>query len=129
MLSIAECMVHTYQHKKPLRYTRSQLLAAVTGVKSAKMTLALASRKFNVPIHDHVKGRVKKLGAGAPTVLSEEEEKGIVVSAQVLQEIGFGLTKELVRIVIRGYLADLPDQPNPFLNGAPGQDWWQLFPK
>jgi len=56
-----------------------------------------------------VKGRVKRLGAGAPTVLTEEEEKEIVVSVQVLQEIGFDLMKELVGTVIRDYLAGLPD--------------------
>ena len=108
------------------------MLAAVTAVKSDKMTAALASRKFNIPmatLHDHVKGKVDRVGAGAPTVLTEKEKKEIVVSVQVLQEIGFGLMKELVGMVIRDYLADLPDRPNPFINGVPGKDWWQLFLK
>ena len=43
----------------------------------------------------------------------KEEEKEIVVSLQVLQEIGFGLTKELAGIVIRDYLKDQPERPNP----------------
>ena len=43
--------------------------------------------------------------------------------------VGFGLMKELVGMVIRDYLADLPDRPNPFVNGVPGKDWWQLFLK
>jgi len=46
------------------------------------------------------------------------------VTVQVLQEIGFGLTKELVGIVIRDYLKDQPARPNPFHHGIPGNDWW-----
>jgi len=52
-----------------------------------------------------------------------------VVTVQVLQEIGFGLTKELVGIVIRDYLKDQPARPNPFHHGIPGNDWWRLFLK
>ena len=69
------------------------------------------------------------IGAGAPTILTKEEEKGIVVSLQVLQEMGFGLTKKLVGIVIRDYLNDQPGRPNPFSSGVPGEDWWQRFLK
>ena len=65
----------------------------------------------------------------APTVLTHAEEKEIVVSLQVLQEIGFGLTKELAGLVIRDYLRDQPFRPNPFNDGIPGRDWWQLFLK
>jgi len=52
-----------------------------------------------------------------------------VVTVQVLQDIGFGLTKELVGIVIRDYLKYQPAHPNPFHHGIPGNDWWSLFLK
>ena len=64
-----------------------------------------------------------KIGAGAPTILTKEEEKEIVSILQVLQEMGFGLTKELVGIVIRDYLSDQPGHPNPVSSGVPGEDW------
>jgi hypothetical protein len=38
----------------------------------------------------------------------------------VLQEIGFGLFKDLVGIEIRDYHYDQPLKPNP---GIPGKDW------
>ena len=47
-----------------------------------------------------------KIGAGTPTILAPQEEKEIVVILQVLQKIGFGLTKDLVGIVICDYLND-----------------------
>ena len=50
------------------------------------------------------------------------EEKEIVVTLQVLQEIGFGLTKELVGLVVCDYLKDQPFRPNIFCDGVPGKD-------
>ena len=94
------------------------------------MKVTVAARQFKVPVttlYDHTKGCVCKIGAGAPTVLTPAEEKEIVMSLQVLQEIGFGLTKELAGIVISDYLRDQPDQPNPFSHGLPGKDWWKGF--
>ena len=52
-----------------------------------------------------------------------------MISMQVLQERGFGLTKDLVGKVIHDYLKDQPARSNPFQNGIPGQDWWRLFLK
>ena len=96
------------------------------------MKVPVAAEKYHVPLstlYDHIKERVTKVGAGAPTILTKEEEKELVVSLQVLQEMGFGLIKELVGIVIRNYLNDQPGRPNPFSSGVPGQDWWQRFLK
>ena len=58
------------------------------------MKRSVAARKFSVPattLFDHVSGKHLRISARAPTVLSPAEEKEIVVSLQVLQEIGFGL--------------------------------------
>ena len=64
------------------------------------------------------------IGAGHPTVLTRKEVEEIVATIQE-----FGLTKELVSVVIRDYLKDQPYRPNPFNDGVPGKDWWQLFLK
>ena len=94
----------------------SSYLAAIKAVKEGEIKVTLAARKYNIPVttlydhnSDHTKGKFHKIGAGAPTVLTAREEKEIVVTLQVLQEIGFGLTKELVAVVIRDYLKDQPD--------------------
>ena len=105
-------MVRTYKCKNAKGYTEQQLLAAIKAVKEGEMKVTLAARKYNIPVttlYDHTKGKFHKIGAGAPTVLTAREEKEIVVTLQVLQEIGFGLTKELVAVVIRDYLKDQPD--------------------
>lgn len=124
--------MRAYKQKKPLKYMEKQLLAAIDAVKLQKMKVTLAARKFNIPattLYDHTKGRLCKIGAGAPTVLTPGEEKEIVVTLQVLQEIGFGLTKELAGVVIRDYLKDQTTRPNPFSCGLPGIDWWNGFLK
>ena len=96
------------------------------------MKVPVAADKYHVPLstlYDHIRERVTKIGAGAPTILTKDEENEIVITLQVLQEIGFGLTKELVGIIIRDYLNDQPGRPNPFNYGVPGEDWWQQFLK
>ena len=70
---------------------------------------AAARRGFDVPrstLSYHIIPREYSIvGAGAPTILSPAE-KQIVITLQVLQEIGFGMNKELVRVVIHNYLKD-----------------------
>ena len=52
-----------------------------------------------------------------------------MATLQLLQEMGFGLTKELGGIVIKDYLHDQLNRHNPFKDGVLGKDWWQLFLK
>lgn len=47
-----------------------------------------------------------KVGAGRTTVLTTAEEKEIVVTCQVLQELGYGLTREIVTGVVSTFLRD-----------------------
>ena len=65
-------------------------------------------------LRDHFKNPGLKIGSGHPTVFSNSEEKQIVAALQALQEIGFGLTRDLASVVIHDYLADQPDRVNPF---------------
>ena len=123
-------MVRTYKPKVKKAYSKEDLEAAVNAVKYDGMRVLVAAKKFNVPrstISDHVKDAHLKVGAGHPTVFSIAEEKELVAILQVLQEIGFGLTKELVSVVISDYLHDQPFRFNPFNDNSPGKDWWRLF--
>ena len=43
-----------------------------------------------------------------------------------MQEIGFGITREMVGNVVMDYLKDKGRQ-NPFANDRPGNDWWLGF--
>ena len=125
-------MVRTYKAKRETQsYTKKDLEAAVKSVQEG-MKVLVAAKKFNVPrstISDHINDAGLKVGAGHPTVLTIKEEKELVATLQALQEIGFGLTKELVSLVICDYLRDQPLRFNPFKDGLPGEDWWQLFMK
>lgn len=74
-----------------------------------------------------VLGKSNKRYGGRPTVLSQqEEEKEIVITCQVLQEMGFGMTREMVATVIKEYIRD-KGLHSPFAHGKPGNDWWLGF--
>ena len=74
----------------------------------------------------HAIGKSNKVGAGRPTVFSPTEEREIAVTCQVLQELGSGLTREIVTDVIHNFIKD-QRRVSPFKNGYPGPDWWQSF--
>ena len=70
------------------------LLEAIRAVKE-KMPVSVAATRFGIPqstLHDHTNGD-KRVGAGTPTILTPAEEKKAVFTLQVLQELGFGLTR------------------------------------
>ena len=81
---------------------------------------------LNINMHLQCVGKSTSKNAGHPTVLRYDEEKEIVATCQEMQDIGFGLTREMVAHVITDYLATV-SRPNPFHNNVPGPDWWALF--
>ena len=50
-----------------------------------------------------------------------------MVTCQVLQQMGFGLTHETVTMVVQDYLRDHPERERQFGSSGPGFDWWQCF--
>ena len=62
--------------------------------------------------------KAKRIGAGQPTNLTPAEEQEIEISCQVLQEMGFGLTRETVGVIVVDYLTTI-GRDNPF-RGLPG---------
>ena len=90
-----------------------------------------AAHKYGVPpstLHDHLKSKSMKAGAGGPTVLTAAEEREVALTCLALADMGFGLTRELVGVVLSDYLQD-HSIPNPFTGGVPGKDWWRHFLK
>ena len=54
------------------------------------------------------------------------EEEEIVITCQFLQELGYGLTCDIVTRVVHAYLQD-QKRVSPFRDGVPGADWWEGF--
>ena len=113
-------------------YSEDDLLKAIADVQAGEgSSMHAAAHKYGVPpstLHDHLKGKSKKAGAGGPTVLMAAEEREVALTCLALADVGFGLTRELVEVVISDYLKD-HSIPNPFTGGVPGKDWWQRFLK
>ena len=122
-------MPRRYVRRSVAGWSVQELDAALALVQKNELNLTAASRRFAIPkttLHGHLHGSRDNVGAGRPTVLSALEEKEIVVTLQVLQEMGFPLTREIAAGVIRDYLKE-EEIPNPFRNDIPGNDWWEGF--
>ena len=89
-----------------------------------------AEKLYGIPkstLSDHVTGKSSRAYAGAPRSLSDEDEVEIVITCQVLAEMGFPLNVYYVGNVIKDYLAQ-QGKSNPFGDtGIPGRDWWSRF--
>ena len=115
-----------------MAYSKEDLRNAVEEVKSgAGVSIRGTAQKYGIPrstLHDHISGRHEQVGKGGPTVLTSTEEREIALTCMSLGEIGFGLTRDLVEIVLFEYIKE-QQIPNPFPSGIPGRDWWQRFMK
>ena len=61
-------------------------------------------------------------------MLQLQDEQEIVLTCQVLAEMGFGITRRLVKTIANNYIRE-NNIPTPFRDGRPGKDWWQRFMK
>ena len=109
---------------------KENLKAALKEVekKAADVSVRSIAKKYGVPsstLHHHLLKKDTQIGAGRPTILTPEEEREIVYSCQVLQEMGFGLTRDVVGAIVIDYLSTI-GRGNPF-NGKPGPRWWRGF--
>lgn len=66
-------------------------------------------------------GKSNKQHGGQPTVLSKEKETEIVITCQVLQEMGFGMTRGNGGYCHPEYIQDKGLQSS-FTNDKPGND-------
>ena len=109
---------------------REKLQAALQEIRKKKgVSVRSLARKYGIPpstLHRHARME-SRIGAGRPTILTPEEEKEVVYSCQVLQEMGFGMTREMVGAIVVDYLTTI-GRDNPF-NGQPGFKWWKGFQK
>ena len=127
-----------FEIKKPRKngcknsYSADDLQNAMAAVQGGEaLSMRAAAHKYGIPpstLHDHLKGISKKAGAGGPTVLMAAEEREVALTCLALADMGFGLTRGLVEMVLMEYLKD-NSIPNPFTGGVPGKDWWQRFLK
>lgn len=109
----------------------SRIQRAVKAVNERRMSYEEASHCYNVPkstIHDRAKGKYKAAAAGAPRKLSQSVELIIVDLLKFMSEIGFGLKKGDVLIVVENYLRE-SKQTNLFKGGIPTKKWYNGFIK
>ena len=115
---------------KKNQWSKAQLNAAIWRVKAKEISLRQAAILYGVPrstLSDHVTGKSTRRYGGVPKAFNPTEEAEIVITCQVLAELGFPLNKDYVNAVIHEYLIQ-EGKPNPFgKSGIPGKDWWFNF--
>ena len=98
-------MVRSYKNTKAVPYSNEDLDAAVALLRNDKsMSFRPAACYFGIPtktLHDHYKEIRLQVGAGKPTILSRDEKREMALTCMVLQDLGFGLTKDVVFLVVR----------------------------
>ena len=100
-----------------MAYSKEDLRNAVEEVKSGTgVSIRGTAQKYKIPrstLHDHISGRHEQVGKGGPTVLTSTEEQKIALTCTSLGEMGFGLTRDLVEIVLFEFIKE-QQIPNPF---------------
>ena len=77
------------------QWTDLQLSAAKKEVQSGELSVRQAGIKYDIPkstLANHLKGTSKKRYGGPSTILTPAEEKELVTSCVVLQEMGLPRT-------------------------------------
>ena len=83
--------------------------------------MSAAAAEFCVPkstLYGQTSGMHKRVGSGAPTVLSHHDEQEMVLTCQVPAEMGFGVTRKLVEVVVADYVQE-NNILTPFTDGKP----------
>ena len=113
------------------KWTTKQLEEATEKVRDKTLSVRAAAATYGIPrstLSEHVRGVRSKRYGGGSTMLSQEEEREIVIMCQVLADMGFPLCKEYVEVVVRDYLHGLEGRGRTFgVNGLPGRSWWEGF--
>ena len=102
------------------KWTDEQLREGLGKIKTGELSLRAAAVTYHIPkstLSDHLRGTSSKRYGGGSTVLSMEEEREIVLTCQVLADMGFPLT--------RGYVSQNRCLFGP--SGVPGRSWWEGF--
>lgn len=106
------------------------MIAAMSAVRDQKVTISEAAKKYNVPrktLDDRIKKRVEHGSRPGPsTVLTKEEEDGLVSYLAYMAQRGFPLTRTLTKafawaIAVRSGTADR------FGKEGPSEHWWSGF--
>ena len=123
----------THRREIMPKWTKDKLEKVIEEVNENKQSSVRSiAIKYGIPpttLYEDVRpGVSRSIGAGKPSVLTRDEEQEIVYCCQVLQELGFAVTKDNVVSIVSQYIADT-ERVNPFVHGMPGKKWWTLFQK
>ncbi|XP_026465236.1 uncharacterized protein LOC113367875 [Ctenocephalides felis] len=112
------------------KYLPETLEKALKEIRDGTLSVYKASRTYKIPnqtLYDKIHGKYKKQGrAGAPAVLTPEEENLIVEWVITMAQMGFPVTKDILLNSRHKLVAEL-GRSNKFKEGYPGRHWYEGF--
>jgi helix-turn-helix, Psq domain len=128
-------MAREYKKKPGCRkyhaYSESSVEKAVRKIKSGKLSLRQASKKFNVP-KSTLSNRARGVHSGKPghsTAFSEQEEQSLLNHIQAVSDWGFPFTTLDMRFFAKSFLDSTGKRVKCFKNNLPSSDWALSFLK
>lgn len=112
-------------------YRAGQLDAALKDVRSGRMTLRKASKKYNIPLgtlSNKINGKFGK-SVGRPLALSDNEERTLSQHLKTVAAWGFPIDIVTLRMLVRDFLDRQGKRVPQFKNNIPSSDWARLFLK
>ena len=112
-------------------YTSDTVDQAIRKIKTKKLSLSKASKKYKIPKETitHKLNNKNIKNVGRPTVLNNDEEKALVQMLVKTAKWGFPLTHDDLRHVIKSHLDTIGKTVKQFKNNLPGIDWIKGFLK
>jgi len=125
-------MVRHYKKKIGIsfkNYTEENVNKALDDIKKGKKSLRQAAEYYRVPkstLHDKKIGKKNKKHGGQ-CAMSFEEERLLAEGIVKFCEWGFPLTRQDMRLLVKGYLDRKGVKIKQFKNNYPGIDWFYNF--
>ena len=114
--------------RKIAQWTHEQMMAAIAAVEGGQ-SIRVVARNFDIPqstLLDYLHGKILKRKKGPPTVLSTSEEKALEEYILKMQENGFPLTMDQLRLKVAEMTQE---RVTPFRDGIPRNGWLKWFKK
>jgi len=102
--------------------------SAMEDVQSNRLNIKQAAFKYSLnrtTLMNHLKNS-RDGSVGRPTILTRAEEIIIVHAIQKLADWGFGIDRDVVRVIVQDYITRI-GRRNKFTGGKPGLDWMYGF--
>ena len=116
---------------KKQKYSEDSLISAIADVKTHKLGIREAAKKYGVPVttvyNNLKKEKIKKIGH--PTVLTSKEEEELVSIIKISSDWAYPMEASDIKTLVQSYLNANNKKIKEFNENLPGYYWYRGFIK